>query len=1080
MASPRTPTGQYEKGTSGNPRGRPPRARQDSVPTALVRTPSQPAPTPRRDGWQNEASGHGTRRDRRTLTRFGVDIVTDIEALQLWRSEFLAATIIEGEPKEALKRGWRFKCEDKDLEVAVLKRAEEIGLEHALRKAAEYENAYGGSAIFPVLTGALGDLSTELDPGAIASVDAFHVFEPQELLPNTYYKDIRLPKWRRPETYRLIPLTSGRSGYFNPQIVHESRLIIFPGTRVSVQTQPGQREGWGDSNLCRPRQVIADFGLSWASAATLLHEHGKGTLEMDNFANMMAQADGLDQFDKYITAMQMAWSTIGMVVIDGKSRYSRSTGALTGISEVLNEFKVLMAAAVGRPVSTLFGQSQTGLRTGDDDTLSWNAKVEGYQGKHLRPRHEQAVKLILLSTAGPTNGQEPEAWSVEYPPISTPSEKEKSEIQLADMQRAKIAIETGVASKDDCAESFYKGDSYSGDIKIDWERRKKEQAEAKLREAQAAAQAAGGAGAPPVAEQEDLSPEELADLQGLQEEFGTSDGQEPDDSEPDDEEPDFGDDVPDDEDLANDHEPRTDDLGAQGYNPYRTHGGQFGSGPHKARPGAGERQAAAVAKSTERVGKTGARVEHYAGKLAESHQARHAAIAETRGALEKAKAAGELARAKPTAKNLKAAEVATNKATRAQAKVGKHEAAIAKHTDLHAKAVGAHAKSTEAHAKTVAKGAEVKAAGKAKTEKPAAKPAVEAKPAAKPATAAPAKPVDPKAAHEAAARESVTKAQASLAAIKKEGVLAKDAVADTDFTKAKQHLANIDKHQNELSGHVAAAEASAKQHGGADLAGHVSKSLRDEDGRSAVEQGQRLHGHAEAEIRFGEGDQKLSYSRRAAPEQGALKAGEYRESAESFPKSLTLEQKVAVSNYTDHSDHILNPMLRQTKGQPDSSAKMYEGSQVPEHVHQERLGKRRERVGAERDTDMTVGTEMKHLDSAIASHSFDRDVTAYRVLKDDGGKIMGNLQVGSTFQDHGYVSTTSDSNFLKKFYSGDPQHRVDVHVTIKAGKPAAPIQELTSFKSEKEILLPRGSKFRVTKIVPATETAARQVHVETI
>lgn len=138
-------------------------------------------------------------------------------------------------------------------------------------------------------------------------------------------------------------------------------------------------------------------------------------------------------------------------------------------------------------------------------------------------------------------------------------------------------------------------------------------------------------------------------------------------------------------------------AGGKGYNPYRDKGGKFAPGAHKARPTAGEKHAAALAKAQERVGKAKATVDKHTGKLTAAHQAKQSALAEMRAALDKARGAAEVARAKPTAKNIKAAQVATNKATRAAAKVGKHEAAIDKATANHAKATSAHAKAVEAH-----------------------------------------------------------------------------------------------------------------------------------------------------------------------------------------------------------------------------------------------------------------------------------------------------------------------------------------------------------------------------------------------
>lgn len=515
-------SGQFPPGKSGNPRGRPPRsaARQDAADRARTVT--------RRDGWVNSASGHGTRRDRRMLTQYGVDIVTDVEALQLRRSEFLAAAIIEQGPKDALRRGWHLKCEDKELAAAITQQATALGVDDILYEAWTKELEAGGSAVFPVLTGALGDLSTPLDEGAIASVDAFHVFEPQELTPHDYYTDVRSPKFRRPETYRLIPLTTGRSGWMPPTIIHETRLVIFPGQRHTVQTQPGQRMSWGDSVLCRPRQVIADFGLAWGSAATLLAGHGGGTLEMEGFANLMASQDGMATFDNYIASMEMAMSTLRTRVIDGKDKFTREASTLAGVAEVLDKFATLIAAAARRPVSILMGRGETGLRTGDDDTRSWYATVEGDRAKHLLPRHQQIIRLMLLATAGPSGGKEPEGWGIEYPPLWSPSEKEIADTRKTNMDRAVAAVTAQIVSADDVAESFYpedgdgKGD-VRGDIRIDWQRRKAQAAIAaqSAEDLSAEDQAAmGGEG--------DLTDEELAQLEALRSEFGTEDdGEEP-------------------------------------------------------------------------------------------------------------------------------------------------------------------------------------------------------------------------------------------------------------------------------------------------------------------------------------------------------------------------------------------------------------------------------------------------------------------------------------------------------------------------------------------------------------------------
>ncbi len=733
--SSRTSTGQFRPGVSGNPNGRPPMRRDSAAPT----TSAAPQPRSRRDGWINSSSGHGTHLDRRRLTRYGVDIVTDIEAQQLWRSEFLAAAIIEQGPREAFSRGWHLKCEDKEIAEAIAEDVKRIGATRAVVDAAMYENALGGAAIFPVLSGSLGDLSEPLDERGIASVDALHVLEPQELTPSQWYSDIRQPKFRRPMTYRFIPLTVGRAGFVSTVEIHESRLIILPGTQVSVQTQPGQRLGWGDSQLCRPWSVISDFGLAWGSAATLLHNHGKETLEMDGFANIMAQSDGVQEFDRYLDAMWNAWSTLRMNVIDGKSRISRATGTLAGVSDLLNEFKILMAAAARRPVSVLMGQSQSGLRTGDDDTRTWYKTVESDRADRWHHPLERIVQLLLLATTGPTGGQQPELWSIEYPPLWAPTEKEVAETRLVDMQRAKIAVDEGIASADDVAESFFKGDTYSGDIHVNWERREAQAAIAQQGAGDLSPEdreAMGRAGA----DEEELSDDDLAELDKLREEFGTEDGADDEESDldlDDEEDTTDGEDLDNNEDDNEDEDDREDEddwwredqvgvsASGHGYNPYRDKGGKFAPGAHKPKPTTGEKHAAAIAKAQERIGKAKARVDkakvkvdQHAGKFAAAHQNKQEAQAQTKELLRKAGAAAELARAKPTAKNIKAAQVATNKAARAAAKIGKHDAEMAKASAAHSKASAAHEKAVSAHAKAVE--AHAKIVGKDSATKPSA------------------------------------------------------------------------------------------------------------------------------------------------------------------------------------------------------------------------------------------------------------------------------------------------------------------------------------------------------------------------
>lgn len=460
----------FRKGQSGNPKGRP-----------------RKQPQERRDGWINTASGHGTARDRRTLTTYGVDVVTDLEAMQLWRSEWLAARVIETRPKEAFRRGYELKCDDKKLAERIVAKAEELGVNKALVLAGQYQRAYGGAAIFPVLDGALGDLSTPLDETRITDVKALHVFEPRQLQPVSYYTDLANPKHGQPEIYRFMPLYAGRSTGMAWQTIHESRLVIFPGIRVSVQTQPGQREGWGDSELSRPHQAIADYGLSWGSATTILHNFGRDVLQFDGWAELAAHPGGQEVMARRVQAFDMANSALRVGVLDGKDKFTVRGGSLAGLHDVLIQQAQYVAAACGMPVTVLMGMQPAGLNaTGDMDVRNWYATIENDQEDEYKPRAERIYKLLFLSTAGPSGGKEPDTWSVQFRPLLTPSEKEAAETRKIVAETDQIYVDMGAATADDVAESRWKGDTYSAEMVIDWKRRRRQ---IELKEERAAAMA---------------------------------------------------------------------------------------------------------------------------------------------------------------------------------------------------------------------------------------------------------------------------------------------------------------------------------------------------------------------------------------------------------------------------------------------------------------------------------------------------------------------------------------------------------------------------------------------------------------
>jgi phage-related protein (TIGR01555 family) len=177
--------------------------------------------------------------------------------------------------------------------------------------------------------------------------------------------------------------------------------------------------------------------------------------------------------------------------------FNRVATPLAGVSDVLDRMIYRLASALDMPASMLLGMPLTGLNpSGQGEIRMFYDKVSQKQDRHLRPRLEHLVKLVMLSKSGPTSGTVPPKWCVEFCPLWQPSQKEIVDSRLVQAQTDKAYFDMG-APFEDILRSRFSGDGYSFDTKFDFDTldRVMEQ-EAAAKEAADAALAAKRAQAP--------------------------------------------------------------------------------------------------------------------------------------------------------------------------------------------------------------------------------------------------------------------------------------------------------------------------------------------------------------------------------------------------------------------------------------------------------------------------------------------------------------------------------------------------------------------------------------------------------
>ena len=166
------------------------------------------------------------------------------------------------------------------------------------------------------------------------------------------------------------------------------------------------------------------------------------------------------------------------------------------------------------------------------------------------------------------------------------------------------------------------------------------------------------------------------------------------------------------------------------------------------------------------------------------------------------------------------------------------------------------------------------------------------------------------------------------------------------------------------------------------------------------------------------------------------------------PAEVTFEQNAALYKYTGNGYDNINKFLRD----PEST------------------------TGWQRQDRALVQDKVKYIDEVFAkAPPIENDLISYRGLASKAAEEIGNLNVGATFSDDGFISTSFKISIAEKFSiqeSGDGVPKVILEILNPKGSIGLDLNGLqaTGHTQEQEWLLPRGTKFEViSKTLPDKE-----------
>jgi phage-related protein (TIGR01555 family) len=394
------------------------------------------------DGLRNIASGLGTASDKRSASAYCLSILTPHQIDAAYRSSWLMRKIVDVPASDMTRERRDWQAEAKEIEKL---EAEEkrLKLWEKVSEALILGRLGGGAIIMGIGNEdpAFPINANSLKPGALRYL---HVVSRHRLTLGEMVMDPADDLFGQPKHFQL-------SGLRNQVMIHPSRVIVFKGAPVPDLgiAATSDQAFWGDSVIQSVMEAVQNADTATGGFASLIHEAKVDTVAIPGLIDIVATPEGENALIKRIeiaNTFKSAWNTRiidgGSDGTDGEDWDTRQI-TWTGMPEVMNSFMGFVAGAADIPATRLLGRSPQGMNaTGDSDLTNYYDGITARQDRGLRPQLEQ-IDSVLIPSAGVAVQDDRKVW-FEFPPLTTPTEKEEADTFNVSMDAVTKLLNTGL------------------------------------------------------------------------------------------------------------------------------------------------------------------------------------------------------------------------------------------------------------------------------------------------------------------------------------------------------------------------------------------------------------------------------------------------------------------------------------------------------------------------------------------------------------------------------------------------------------------------------------------------------------
>ena len=312
-----------------------------------------------------------------------------------------------------------------------------------IRKSAlTWSSLYGDALVVAVTDGDIEAFENPLSESE--SVVRFITLAREEYSPSSDIDDdIKSPNFGQPLYYELKIGKGNR--------IHHSRChrIRLGERRIS------DKQEYGVSDLQAPYQAIKIFESAVVSIGDIIKDSNVKVFSIQELFQKLTNGQ-CDIVTQYGMMMKEQISSSGLVMIDNQDSFTQVQASYSGLSEVVDKMLTVLAGALDRPITVLFGQSASGFASGEEDNNAYYETINGLQESRLRPLQEFLDSFFPELTDA----------IYSYPSIDSVNEKQSSEIMTAVTTAVSTLVMNDTITDKQAMEELQKWGFFTG-VKLD-------------------------------------------------------------------------------------------------------------------------------------------------------------------------------------------------------------------------------------------------------------------------------------------------------------------------------------------------------------------------------------------------------------------------------------------------------------------------------------------------------------------------------------------------------------------------------------------------------------------------------------